>query len=123
MSSLSESLIRRRRELKMSVPLLARRSGVSIATVNRVLSGKGASTENLLAIAEALGLQLDLTPVCDSLEFREREAERKARILVCQLQGTSSLEAQGLGRNDFDRLVRQAVHELMSGPSRRIWSP
>lgn len=50
----------RRRELDMTVAALARRSGVSRTTVNRVLSGKSAKLISVLLIAHALGMRMTM---------------------------------------------------------------
>ncbi len=63
-SELSDRLNQRRQELGLIVETLAKRSGVSRPTVQRILSGSNptASFANVLAIAEALGLSYGWTP-------------------------------------------------------------
>ena len=60
--SLSTLLQSRVNELEMSISDLARRSGVSRATVIRILGGKDEhySVSNLQAVLSALGMKMDL---------------------------------------------------------------
>ena len=115
----------RRRELGMSIAALAKRSGVSKATLQRMLSGsqKSADFEHVAAIAAALGMAIDLTPLVSASEFRRRAAAQKASKLVGIVQGTSALEGQAVtspaSRND---LVELAVETLLGGSRRRLWT-
>ncbi|HSG69291.1 MAG TPA: helix-turn-helix domain-containing protein [Planctomycetaceae bacterium] len=116
-------LEKRRRELRMPRATLAKRSGVSLATVNRILSGqhKGATFENVLAIAEALGMEITTVRHGTSSEIREQQATRKARNLVRLVQGTSALEGQGLDQEELDEMIEQTAREL-SLTNRKLWA-
>src|SRR5438067_10434482 len=93
-----EKLNARRRKLGMSCAALAKRSGVSLATVQRVLSGKHAeaSFANVLAIAKALSMSVAIEPIASATEVRQRQARYKAERLVGMVQATSALEAQAV---------------------------
>lgn len=122
--TLVTSLNTRRLQLKMPMPVLASRSGVSLPTVQRVLSGnlEHASFGNVSAIAEALGLTAEFKAIKSDDELREEQAEKKARQLVGMIQGTSGLEAQAVSHKDFEAMVRRTVHELLAGSSRKLWA-
>ena len=113
---------RRRRELGMSRTALAKRSHVSLPTVNRILSGQnsGASFANVLAIAGALDMDLTVIANSGSDEFRERQAMHKARRLVCLVQGTSALEGQGLDQDELEEMVKRTSRELVV-TKRKLW--
>ena len=121
----SESLERRRRELGMSRSQLANLSGLSLATVNRILRGgmMRASLANVVAVAQALGVEVTLAPIGESYDFRQQAAKDKARKIVGLVQGTSGLEGQAVDAQTADRMVNQTLHELMAGPRRKIWTP
>lgn len=121
---LCESLNVRRRRLRMSCSVLARRSGVSMPTVVRILSGtySKASFANVAAVAEALGIGIKFEPVTKIADLREAQARQKARRLVGMVQGTSGLEAQALDDDELTDMTRQTVHELLAGSSRKLWS-
>src|ERR1700736_179302 len=86
-------LNQRRRQLGMSYAVLARRSGVSLPTVQRILSGKHRmpGLASVVAIAQALGANLQLDALSSVEEFREQQARRKAERLVGMVQATSGL--------------------------------
>lgn len=121
--TIAEELAARRRELGMSFPQLAERSGVSEPTAKRILGGHAASASyaSVAAVAEALGMPLGSNPI-DPDEFRERVALEKAKRLARMVQGTSALEAQAVSPAEFSRLVDQSVHELLARSPRRLWS-
>jgi transcriptional regulator with XRE-family HTH domain len=114
----------RRRELGLSSALLSKRSGVSRATVQRVLSGRdpAAGFGNILAIAEAMGLGLRLYTAVDVRDLKREQAERKARRLVAVVQGTSGLEGQAVDAKALESMVEQTTHELLAGSKRKLWS-
>lgn len=123
------SLDERRRELRMSVTALARRSGVSRPTVNRILAGREhvPSAQSVHALAAALGLQVQLgyapavVPAIEAREFRRQQALTKARQLAKLVQGTMGLEAQAVDSKTLDGLVEDNLHALLSGSSRQLW--
>lgn len=120
-ATIAESLEARRRALGMSQRVLARRCGVSQATVQRVLAGSpDAALANVEAIARALGMHLGLVGQSESA-FRTDQARAKAQWLVRSVQGTSGLEAQAVSPDVLDAMVEQTVHELLAGPARRLW--
>ena len=115
------NLERRRQELGISRAILACKSGVSLPTVNRILTGNSrrASFGNVMAIANVLGLELIERPAD---EIRQRQALAKARRLVKIVQGTSALELQSVPTDAEERMVNQTVHELLASSGRKLWS-
>ncbi len=113
----------RRRELGMSCAILAKRSGVSMATVQRVLSGnhQEASFANVLAIAEALNMSVEIKPIAHATEVRERQARQKAERLVRMVQATSGLEGQAVSPRELESMVSQTTHDLLAGSKRQVW--
>ena len=116
---------RRRKGLGISRPLLARRSGVSLPTVNRILGGGGehAAYSSLKAVALALGMEFELRNLTDEQEFSEQQAQSKAEVIARMVQGTSALESQAVDLDTYKQIVRQTAHELMAGSRRRLWNP
>jgi transcriptional regulator with XRE-family HTH domain len=116
---------RRRKALGMSCPLLALRSGVSLPTVQRILSGgeEHATYATLTAVARALGMDFELRTTSNEQAFTELQAQTKAEVIARMVQGTSALESQAVDSDTYRQMVSQTVHELMAGPRRRIWSP
>ena len=124
MSAFFDDLSRRRKDLGISFEALAKRSGVSMPTVVRILSGKNphASFANVAAIADALGMTVSLRSTVSAQAIREHQAETKARKLVGMVQGTSGLESQAVDAEQIDAMTRQTLHELLAGSSRVLWS-
>jgi transcriptional regulator with XRE-family HTH domain len=122
-ASMFKTLDRRRRDLGLSYDLLARRSGVSRPTVQRILSGRheSASFANVSAIAGALGFELGVRPTADVPKLRRQQALRKARKLVSLVQGSAGLEGQAVDAVALKAMVEQTTHELLAGPRRRLW--
>jgi transcriptional regulator with XRE-family HTH domain len=124
MGRLFTRLEERRRVLGMTYAVLAKRSGVSMPTVVRILSNQHhtASIAKVYAIAEALGVTLDLNETARPEQLLERQARRKAKQVSAMLQGTSGLEGQALDTAVLDRMTDQTVHELLAGSPRGLWS-
>jgi transcriptional regulator with XRE-family HTH domain len=123
-ASLFKTLDRRRRDLGLSYELLARRSGVSRPTVQRILSGRHASASfaNVSAIVGALGFEMGVRPTADIPKLRRRQAVGKARKLVSLVQGNAGLEGQAVDAGTLEAMVEQTTLELLDGPRRRLWS-
>ena len=121
---LFEKLEGRRRELGISQAALADRSGVSLPTVHRILSGHGsaASLDNIMAITQVLGMDLEAVPVCDAQEILERQARKKAEKLVRMVQSTSALEAQAVSARQIGQMIKKTIQELLAGSRRRLWA-
>jgi len=122
--SILEKLENRRRELGISQSALAERSGVSLPTVQRILTGHSpaASFETTVAIANALGMEFDVVPIFPAEELLERQACKKAERLVGLVQGTSALEAQAVPARQLGQMIRKTVQELLAGSRRRLWA-
>lgn len=123
LTSVLSELERRRQELGMTVTALAKRSGVSRATVNRILSGDygSATMWNVMAVAEALGMKTHFSPEADAYSYRKQQARKWAERLVGSVQGTMGLESQGIDPVDRDRLVDETTDSLVSGSKRKLW--
>lgn len=121
--NLSDRLDARRRELRMTYPALAARSGVSEPTVKRILNNGAAEASfvNVAAVAEALGMPLAAKPI-DADELRATAARQKAERIARLVQGTSALEAQAVDQAAYRKMVERSYHELLAGPPRRLWS-
>ena len=113
----------RRQQLGLSCAQLGQRTGLSLRTIQRVLSGKeadpGFATVTLLAKALGVALRLDEE---DINTLRLRQATEKADRLVALVQGTSALEEQGLSATTLQDLRQRTVRDLLAGSNRKLWS-
>jgi transcriptional regulator with XRE-family HTH domain len=123
MQKVLRQIERRRRELGISLKELARRSSVSLPTLNRMVSGRhlNVSFASVLAVAETVGLELDARPVIRGEVLRRHAARDKAAKIVRMVQGTSALEGQGLGAAELRDMVDRTADELLTS-NRRLWS-
>ncbi len=113
----------RRKRLGMTYQVLATRSGVSIATVQRILSCQNdqASFSNVTAVASALGMTANFIESVSDIEYCEQQAQKKSKLLIGMLQGSSGLEGQAVDDQTLENMVHQTVHELLAGPKRKLW--
>ncbi len=114
----------RRASLGMSCQALAQRSGISRATVIRILESDGsdANTANVQAVAKALGLSLGFSADLEAEAMREQQARKKAEWIVGLVQGSSALEEQAVDAEMYQAMVRRTIHELLAGSSRKLWA-
>ena len=120
--SLSVLLQRRVKELDISISDLARRSGVSRATVIRMLGGKNEhySVSNLQAVLTALGMQIDLLAVPSEV-FKDRIAGQKAQRLITLTQGNVALESQAVSATSAQEHL-EATKARIASSSRKLWA-
>jgi transcriptional regulator with XRE-family HTH domain len=121
---IASRLERRRKRLGMSRPILAKRSGVSLPTINRILNGdeNHVVLANLKAVAQALGMNFEVTNQGSEQEFAEQQAKAKAEVIARMIQGTSALESQAVDSDTYDQILNQTIHDLMAGSRRKLWS-
>jgi transcriptional regulator with XRE-family HTH domain len=113
----------RRKKLRMSYTVLAKKSGVSLPTLVRVLTGRtpDPGIKTVAAIAGAMGLGVTFEEQVTVPQLLEEQARRQARRLAAVVQGTFGLEAQAVDAATVQEITDQTVHELLAGPARRLW--
>jgi hypothetical protein len=122
---LAHELEERRKRLGISCAAVAHRANLGLRTVQRALSANAIMPEfsTLNAIAEAMGASIRVElKGADVEELKEQQAQRKAERLVSLTQGTSALEAQGIGKGDLARLTKQTARKLLAGSNRKLWA-
>ena len=113
----------RRKRLGMSRRILAERTGLGIATVTRILTGRGdLRLQTLLRLAETLGMDVTVSNRDRARDMRDRQARAKAHRLVGITQGSSALEGQAVDAKAVRRMEREIADELLVGPRIRLWS-
>jgi transcriptional regulator with XRE-family HTH domain len=122
--TVSTRLNRRREKLGVSCSVLAKRTGISLRTVQRILSGEemnpGFST--VASLARELGVGVHFEDDVDIRTIRRRQAEKKAERILAIVQGNSALEAQSMSRETMRDLREQTIHELLAGSDRKLWA-
>lgn len=121
-AEIARALDERRRAIGMSKADLARRSGVSLPNVQRILAAQVSPTwESLSRIIAALGGALEIS-FRDEEDFRRAAAREKAERIARLVQGNMALEEQGVDEASYQRMVRKTTDELLVGAQRRLWS-
>ena len=120
--SISTLLQNRANELDMSISDLARRSGVSRATVIRILGGEDQhySVFNLQAILMVLGMSMDLVAT-PAEQFKDAIATQKAQRLIALTQGNVALESQAVSEASAQEHLN-ATKARISSSSRKLWA-
>jgi transcriptional regulator with XRE-family HTH domain len=120
--SLSTILQNRIKELEISISDLARRSGVSRATVIRILGGKDErySVANLQAVLSALGMKMDLLAI-PAKGFKDSIATQKAKRLIALTQGNVALESQAVSATSAQEHLEATKARIVSS-SRKLWA-
>ncbi len=123
-ASLLSSLAGRRKELQMSLRIVAERSGLGVRTVQRVLSLREpkAKLNTVLQIADALNVELRPKEAGTAHLVRKREAVKKAARLASMVQGTSALESQAIPKNDLRDIKDEIADKLLTGSPRQLWA-
>ncbi|MEI7668619.1 MAG: helix-turn-helix transcriptional regulator [Pseudomonadota bacterium] len=113
----------RREQLGISQSRLAELSGISLPTVQRFFSDNSSniSMETVYKMAKILGLNLIAEEVMDTQRIIENRAREKAQKLAAMVQGTSSLEGQGLAKKSYKMIEQNLFHALVSGSKRKLW--
>ena len=122
-SSLLAQLESRRRELRMPMKVLARKSKVSLRTAYRVLGENdgSASLEIVAALAAALKVRLDCRQEISSEAFVRKQAKLKAHKMAGMTQGSAALEGQAVSRAEQQKLERALTLQLITGSASKLW--
>ena len=119
----------------MTVEILVKKSGVSRATLYRLLQGvqDTPAIHKVAAVAEALGVKATFAPVATAYQVKvvfsaadvdkllKQQAKRQAKRLVGMVQGTMGLESQAVKMEQAARMIETTYIRLMSGPKKRLW--
>jgi len=118
-----EHLKQQKDHLGMNISVLSERSGVSEPTVQRILSGKHPSAHfaHVLAIAQALGVDLGARVAIDAETMRREQAKKKAETIMRLVRGNSALEGQGLSPAAYQNMLHKTMNELLSGSKQALW--
>ena len=103
---------------------MSEKSGVSVSGLKSIFKKGVESSQlsNVIAIAKSLGLEISCRSVKESHEVRFEQARRKAENLAGMLQGTMALESQAITNAELEEIIKNMVHELMAGSSKRLWA-
>ncbi len=112
----------RRKKLNITIVNLSKLSGLGTRTVNRFLAGKDVKLSTVEQITNLLGLDFAGNEVVAFNDLQRRRAKEKALFMVSLVQGTSSLEMQGLEDESIRKMLLKMEKEFLTGSYRnKLW--
>ena len=112
----------RRKKLNITIVNLSKLSNLGVRTVNRFLAGEDVKLSTVEQITNLLGLDFAGNEVVAFNDLQRRRAKEKALFMVSLVQGTSSLEMQGLEDNSIRKMLLNMEKEFLTGNHRnRLW--
>jgi len=115
-------IIERKKQLNITVENLAKLSGVSVRTVNRVLKNEDVKLSTIEELTNLLGLDFAGNEQVPLEELEQRRAYDKAVYMASLVQGTSSLEKQGLEDEQLKSIISMYEKEFLKGTYRKaLW--
>jgi len=112
---LINQIIARKKQLNITVENLAKLSGVSIRTINRLLKNEDVKLSTIEHVTNFLGLDFAGNEKVSLDELKKQRAHQKALLLASIVQGTSALEMQGLEEDSLNQIIASCEKEFLSG--------
>jgi transcriptional regulator with XRE-family HTH domain len=112
----------RRKKLNITIVNLSKLSGLGVRTVNRFLAGEDVKLSTVERLTNLLGLDFAGNEILTFTQLQKRQAKGKALFMVALVQGTSSLEMQGLEKSSIAIMLKSMEKEFLIGSYRnRLW--
>ena len=112
---LIEQIIARKEQLGITIENLAKLSGVGVRTINRLLKNEDVKLSTIEAVTNLLGLDFAGNEQISLKELEKQRAKEKALYLASIVQGTSTLEMQGLEDDGIKKIVSMYENEFLHG--------
>jgi len=112
---LINKIIERKKQLNITVENLAKLSGVSVRTMNRVLKNEDVKLSTIEHVTNFLGLDFAGNEQLSLPELQQQRAHAKALYLASIVQGTSALEMQGLDDENLNGIITMYEYEFLNG--------
>jgi len=112
---LINQIIRRKEQIGITIENLAKLSGVSIRTINRLLKNEDVKLSTIESVTNLLGLDFAGNEQISLSALKRQRAHDKALFLASIVQGTSALEMQGLEDDSLKSIITSYEKEFLSG--------
>ncbi|NOQ31552.1 MAG: helix-turn-helix domain-containing protein [Helicobacteraceae bacterium] len=112
---LINQIIIRKDKLNITIENLAKLSGVSIRTINRLLKNEDVKLSTIESVTNLLGLDFAGNEQVTLSVLKKQRAYEKAIFLASVVQGTSALEMQGLEDDSLNMIITSYTKEFLSG--------
>jgi len=114
-------VIKRKRALNLTIEQIANLTGLGYRTVARFLSGEDVKLSTVEKITNLLGLDFAGNEIINIEELLEKRAKQKALYIVSLVQDTSSLEEQGLNKEDLNKLLEFTKNKFLTENKKLLW--
>ena len=119
---LIKKIIERKSELNITTENLAKLSGVSVRTINRLLKNEDVKLSTIENITNFLGLDFAGNEQIPLKELERYRAHDKALYLASIVQSTSALEMQGLENDSLNSIISMYEKEFLYGEYKKtLW--
>jgi len=112
---LINQIIARKEQLGITVENLAKLSGVGVRTINRLLKNEDVKLSTVEHVTNFLGLDFAGNEQLSLSALKKQRAHEKALFLASIVQGTSTLEMQGLEDESLSKIISMYEKECLSG--------
>jgi len=112
---LIKQIIARKEQLNITIDNLAKLSGLGVRTVNRVLANEDVKLSTIESITNFLGLDFAGNEIVPLEELKIQRAKEKAIFMASLVQGTSTLEMQGLDNDNINNIISMYEKEFLNG--------
>jgi transcriptional regulator with XRE-family HTH domain len=112
---LIQRIIARKKQLGITIENLAKLSGLSVITHNRLLANEDVKLSTIEKLTNFLGLDFAGNEIVPLQELKKQRAKNKAIYMVSLVQSTSTLELQGLDKDQVNNIISMYEKEFLEG--------
>lgn len=121
-SELLEKVVVRKKEMGITLMNISNLSNLGYRTVSRFFNGQDVKMSTVEKITNLMGLDFAGNIIIDISALRENRAKEKALYIVSLVQDTSSLEKQGLEKNELNILIEETKEQFLNGEyQKNLW--
>ena len=113
----------RKEKVGITLDNLSQLSNLGYRTISRFFNGDDVKLSTVEKITNLLGLDFAGNEIIDIDTLKNKRAEQKALYIVSLVQDTSSLEMQGLEKNNLNILIQDTKEQFLTGEYQKsLWS-
>ena len=117
-----EKIRDRKNKIEITLDNISKLSELGNRTVSRFFNGDDVKLSTLEKITNVLGLDFSGNEIIDIQTLKEQRAKERALYIVSLVQDTSSLEMQGLEKNELQILIEETKEEFLNGKYKKnLW--
>lgn len=112
----------RQKEMLLPYEIIAKETGLGIATIKRFFVGGNSSIATVEKIAKVLKCDLTILSQKSAKELLEEQIEKKAIQVVKRVMKTSRLEAQEPNAIAYNMMLNKAKNSIAKMSKSQIWA-